>query len=167
MKHYRCECTKLYVLTSTIRKMVVPEESCPNSGFDSQIASITCLLSVGQINSILDKCLKHRHVYVCSQWLCHCSEFYARLLCRQNKMSGFVDGWFMKTHLPALHKYGCLPQEMCFHRLPLQSWGRITWWDIWCEIKRRRQRERFFTALWNLKVSVISGQNLSRNKQCS
>lgn len=46
---------------------------------------------------------------------------------------------FMKTHLPALHKYGCLPQEMCFHHLPLQSWGRITWWDIWCETKRRRQ----------------------------
>lgn len=127
---------QLYVLTSTIRKMVVPEESCPNCGFDSQVASIACLLSVSQINSILDKCLKHKRV--CSQWPCPCSELSARLLCSQNKMSGFVDGWFMKTHLPALHKYGCLPQEMCFHRLPLQSWGRTTWWDIWREIKRRR-----------------------------
>lgn len=54
------------VLTSTIRQMVVPEESCPSSGFDSQVASAARLLSVGQINSVLDKCLKHKHVYVYS-----------------------------------------------------------------------------------------------------
>lgn len=111
-EHSRCECTKLSVLTSTIRKMVVPEESCPSSGFDSQVASTARLLSVGQINSILDKCLKHKHVYL---FPCHWS------LCSQKNRSSFVDGWLKKTHLPALHKYGCLPQEMCSHPLPLQS----------------------------------------------
>lgn len=155
----------LHVLTSTIRKMVVPEQSCSNSGFDSQVASIACLLRVSQINSILDKCLKHKHVYMCSQWPCHWSEISARLLCSQNKMSGFVDGWFMKTHLPALRKYGCLPQEMCFLHLPPQRWGRITWWDIWCERKRRRLREIFHCFV--KFESVISGQGLGRNKQCS
>lgn len=79
MKSYRCKCTKLYVPTSTIRKMVVPEESCPNSGFDSQVASIACLLSVGQINSILDKCLKYKHVYMCCQQLCQCPEFSVKI----------------------------------------------------------------------------------------
>lgn len=46
-------------LTSTIREVVVPEESCPSSRFHPQVPSATCLLSVCQINSILDQCLGH------------------------------------------------------------------------------------------------------------
>lgn len=47
------------VLTSTIREMVVPEESCSSSRFHSQVPPATCLLGVCQINSILDQCLGH------------------------------------------------------------------------------------------------------------
>lgn len=83
--------------------------------------TVSVLLSPSGIVCVLSAALRSWGVYI-SKWQ------EEKRIC-----------WLMtvEARSPALHRYGCLPQEMWSHPLPLQSWGRTTWWDTWGKTEKQ------------------------------
>lgn len=125
-KPYKGRC---FVLTSTIREVVVPEESSPSGWFNSEVAPATCLLGVCQIHAVLDQCLENtRQRHSEFTWVSLVSTVHILPAEVRPRVLIIVSPVEKENeeHAPAPRTCDCLPQEKLSHRRPPKSSGRTT-----------------------------------------